>query len=145
MAKYLETFRGVAQPWLCDRLGHLNTRHYMAMFDESAQHFFLLLGHSSEEAVKTRVGWADVKHVVNYKSEVSMGSLVLVDCAVIRVGAKSFTYRQRLLNADTKEVCATNDATSVLLDLESHRALALPDALRTAAAEYQLSEEEIGE
>jgi len=34
---------GVAHPWLCDSMGHLTSRHYVAMFDDASYHFFRLV------------------------------------------------------------------------------------------------------
>ena len=31
--------KSVAHPWMCDVLGHMTTRHYVAMFDDSSYHF----------------------------------------------------------------------------------------------------------
>ena len=30
--------KSVAHPWMCDVLGHMTTRHYVAMFDDAAYH-----------------------------------------------------------------------------------------------------------
>ena len=30
--------KNVAHPWMCDVLGHMTTRHYVAMFDDAAYH-----------------------------------------------------------------------------------------------------------
>jgi len=30
--------KNVAHPWMCDILGHMTTRHYVAMFDDAAYH-----------------------------------------------------------------------------------------------------------
>ena len=34
--------KSVAHPWMCDVLGHLTTRHYVAMFDDAAYHLSLI-------------------------------------------------------------------------------------------------------
>ena len=41
--------KNVAHPWMCDVLGHMTTRHYVAMFDDAAYHMlYLSLIHISE-------------------------------------------------------------------------------------------------
>lgn len=47
----IETFKGIAHPWLCDIMGHLNTRNYMAMFDNASMYFLSLLGYDFKEAL----------------------------------------------------------------------------------------------
>lgn len=36
----LPVYRGVVHPWLCDAMGHLTTRHYLAMFDDAIYHLY---------------------------------------------------------------------------------------------------------
>ena len=136
MKPYVICYRGVAHPWLCDNLNHLNTRHYMAFFDDAMQHFFSILGYEKAEGF----GWVDVRHEIDYKDEISPGSLIHVDTALIRVGSKSITYYQRLLLTDEMKVAATNKATTVLFDLSSRTAVAAPEIIRTNGEPYTVKE-----
>ena len=38
---------GVAHPWLCDALGHLNTRNYHAMYDDALFVLLAIIGQSN--------------------------------------------------------------------------------------------------
>lgn len=40
----VETYRGVAFPWLCDHTGQLNTSKYVEMFDVAGHHLFHIFG-----------------------------------------------------------------------------------------------------
>lgn len=121
-------YRGVAQPWHCDHLGHFNTQFYMEAFDVASQHLFSQLGYQRREGF----GWADVKHEIQYKGEVGLGQLIHVTCEVTRLGNKSITYFQRLVLTDSEVVAAENSATSVLFDLTARAAVPLPEAVRLA-------------
>lgn len=119
-------YRSVAHTWMCDHLGHMNTRHYTAAFDDAMQHFFSMIGYRRDAAF----GWADVKHEIEYKAEIRPGDLIHVECALLRVGKKAVTYEQRLILTDTGTVAAVNTATSVLFDLAARAAVPLPDVIR---------------
>lgn len=134
MEPYVICHKGVAHAWMCDHLGHLNTRHYMAAFDDAMQHFFSALGYRRKEGF----GWADVKHQIEYKAEIRPGDLIHVECALVRIGSKSVTYEQRLVLTDTQTVAATNMATSVLFDTEKREAVIAPQEIRLNAARYTL-------
>ena len=132
MSERLISYRGVVQQWQCDHLGHLNTRYYMAFFDEAMQTMFHLLGYTRQ----TGFGWADVKHEIEYKDELEPGTIVHVDAGIIRVGGKSLSYQQRLISSDDGRICAINNAVTVLLDTSERAAVTLPDAIRENAKKY---------
>jgi len=130
------TFSGVAHTWLCDEMGHMNTRNYVGMFDDAMQHFMLLLGHNAMVDGERRLGWADVRHEIDYKAEVPEGALVHVDCEALRVGTSSITYRQTMVLSESGEVAAVNKATSVLFDLKQRGTAPIPDVIREKVQPY---------
>jgi acyl-CoA thioester hydrolase len=136
MQPFITCYRGVAQPWLCDRLGHLNTRHYFAALDDAAQHFFSILGYEQDPGF----GWADVSHTINYSHEVPLGALFQIDIALLRVGRRAISYRQQVILSDSKEVAATCDAVSVLFDLDKREAVEAPEAIRENGGPFTLQE-----
>ena len=79
------TFLGVVHPWMCDQMGHLNVRHYAAMFDDAS---FQFLGRicPSEVNREAGLGWADVRCEIDYKHETPVGTLLTITSEVVRVG-----------------------------------------------------------
>ena len=88
----LVTYVGVAHPWMCDIMGHMNVRHYAAMFDDAS---FQLLGHiaGADSLADTSLGWADVRSEVEYKHETKAGALLTICSRVIKTGRSSVTFR----------------------------------------------------
>ena len=69
--------KGIAQPWECDVMGHMTTRFYVAMFDDASYHFlFTVFGWTISGHESRKFGWADARHVIEYKSEVSAGDVL---------------------------------------------------------------------
>ncbi len=128
--KQVETFRGVAHPWLCDAMGHLSTRHYVGMFDDAAWHLVLLLGDAPHRAKENQRGWADVRHEIEYSHEVPVGALVIIRSALVRIGSKSITCKYEMRNAETEVLCATMISTSVRFDLKARASIQLEPELR---------------
>ena len=130
----LTVYKGVVHPWLCDAMGHLTTRHYMGMFDDASYHLLReLFGYAGPFGAFEGKGWADVKHVIEYKGEVAAGALVEVRGALVKLGGKSLTVRFEMVNLATNEVAATMEAVTAFFDLAARKAIPLTDAMRKSA------------
>lgn len=134
----LVAFVGVVHPWMCDTMGHLNVRHYAAMFDDAS---FQLLGHiAGPDALKDKsVGWADVNAQTEYRHETEAGALLTIRSHVLRVGRSSVTFEQVMSGSLDGIVHAVNKTTSVRFDLTARRSVQFDPAMR-ARAEAFLSE-----
>lgn len=123
-------YKGVVHPWLCDVMGHMNVRHYMAMFDDAG---FQLLTEATgwclgAEQWKGK-GWADVNHKIDYQGELHAGALVEIEGGVTEIGTSSFTAVYLMKNKLSGERAATLTAKVVLFDLEARRSIQLTDKL----------------
>jgi acyl-CoA thioester hydrolase len=56
MAIWTENYRGVAYPWHCDSMGHMNTQFYAAMYDSATFHFLSRLSPYTD-LEKRQFGW----------------------------------------------------------------------------------------
>ena len=84
------THAGVAHPWMCVAMGHLNVRYYVAMVDASS---FQLLGRiAGPEDAGTGLGWADIRMEIDYKHETAAGALITVFSHVEKLGVSSLVY-----------------------------------------------------
>jgi acyl-CoA thioester hydrolase len=126
----IETARTVAHPWQCDVMGHLSTPNYLAIFDIASYHLFAAAGASPSRTVPAGLGWADVRHEIEYKTEIKAGALLRVQSATVRVGGKSVTHRHELRDVDDDGLRATLLATTVAFDLQARAAVPIPEALR---------------
>ena len=124
------TFAGVAHPWLCDTMGHLNVRHYAAMFDDAS---FQLLGRLTGVKADAAIGWADVRHEVEFRHETPAGTLLAIHSGLVRVGRSSLTYRHTMTGSVTGELHAVSTVTSVRFDLVARRSVALDPETRSRA------------
>jgi acyl-CoA thioester hydrolase len=130
-------YKGIAHASLCDVMGHMTTRHYVAMFDDASYHFlFEVFGWSGQQAKTDAIGWADVRHVIEYHAEVGEGDLVELKASLIKVGNKSITVQYDMHNLAKNELSATLVSTSVYFDLQSRKAIALPKSMHDRAAPH---------
>lgn len=129
----VETYRGVAYPWNCDSMGHMNTQFYAALYDGASFHFLSMLAPYKE--LKARgLGWADVRQTIEYKHEVRAGALLVVRTMLRRLGNKSVEYRHEIHNAETDDLHSSSDQVTVLFDLNARAAAPLTEEIRRRGA-----------
>lgn len=126
----LVTFVGVAHPWTCDVMGHMNVRHYAGMFDDAS---FQLLGHIAGKIPDDAFGWADVRSTTEYKREVPAGDLLTIRSQVLKVGRSSVTFCQTMVGSLDGELRAVNEVTSLYFDKVARHSLELERAIRMRA------------
>lgn len=127
--------KSVAHPWMCDVLGHMTTRFYLNMFDDASYHLlYEVFGWSGASDNAGELGWADVRHVIEYVAEVNAGDVLETRACIRRIGTKSITIGYEMMNLGEQEMAATLECTCVLFDLKVRKAVPLPDELRQLAA-----------
>jgi len=133
----LNCYKGMAQPWYCDVMGHMNIRHHMAMFDEASyQLLYQVFGWSGSQDTRSGEGWADVRHVIEYQSEVHAGDLLEIRGCIVKVGTKSITIRYDMFNIVRDELAATLECVCVRFDLKNRKAIPLSDEQRAQAMQH---------
>lgn len=128
----IETYRGVAYPWHCDSMGHMNTQHYCGMFDTATFHFLgSLAGFRKMKA--QGIGWADRKQTLTYDKEVLAGDLLIIRSATARIGRTSISFIHTMTDAESGEPRATSENVTVLFDLVNRAAIPLtPEIVQQA-------------
>jgi acyl-CoA thioester hydrolase len=135
MTTWTESYRGVAYPWHCDSMGHMNTQFYAAMYDSATFHFLSRLAHYNE-LEQRKLGWADVRQLIEYKHEVRSGALIVVRTVLKRIGNNSVECLHEMRNAETDMPHSTSENTVVLFDLARRAAVPLDDEIRRRGAAF---------
>ena len=130
-------YKGINHPNLCDVMGHMTTRHYVAMFDDGSYHFLhTVFGWSAEHLTQQKTGWADVRHVIEYQAEVAEGDLLEITAQLLKIGNKSITVLYEMQNVSKKALAATLKSTSVYFDLEARSAIPITSNMKATAQKY---------
>jgi acyl-CoA thioester hydrolase len=133
--KTVETFRGVAYPWLCDSMGHMNTQHYCALFDGATFHYLARMG-GPRHLKQSNRGWVDAKQTIEYHREILAGDLLLIFTSMTRVGRSSLSFRHELTDLESGELRATSEHVVVHFDLEKRVSLTLTETMIAKAKEH---------
>ena len=129
-----ELHRAIVMPAHCDAYGHMNVRHYAAMFDEAGWHILARAGVSLSDLRGRGLGSVVASLTIDFHHELTAGQLVLVTGAFTRAGHKSFSYEMRLYEVDSMTHCATQKTTEVCFDTAKRASAPLPDDVREAIA-----------
>lgn len=119
----------VAHPWLCDAMGHLSTRHYLGMFEDASYHLFATIGYDPAVAAAEGWGWADVRHEIDYRSEVRPGAVLRITGRISALGRSSITAGFSLIDRSGDRLCAELTARTVCFDLRARTSRPLPTAM----------------
>ena len=128
----IETFRGVAFPWHCDQMGHLTTSRYVEMFDVAGYHLLHRIGLTA--CPEAAIGLADVRQEIDYKSEVPLGGLVVIQSSILKVGRSSLRARHNMTSVDGDLLHAVMEVVTVRFDLTERKSMPFPAEIATRAA-----------
>lgn len=121
---------GVVHPWMCDAMGHLTTRHYMAIFDDASYELFRLIGDRVDVGLEEGLGWVDVHHEIDYQGELALGGSYHVRGEFTALGRTSLTQKLTLVDCATNLVSTTFVGRAVRFDLTTRQSIPIEDTLR---------------
>lgn len=130
MENVYELYRAVVFPWHCDHIGHMNVRWYAHHFDDAGFHLWTIAGVSQRGMHAKGVSLVVGQIKINYVHEMNAGDLLVIRGGFSHVGGKSIQHHQRLYNADTNVLCATQDTIEVFFDPETRTSAPMPDFYR---------------
>jgi acyl-CoA thioester hydrolase len=129
--------KSIAQPWECDVMGHMTTRFYISKFDDASYHVLHeVFGWTISAHEARKYGWADVRHVIEYKAEVSAGDVLEIRARVQKIGGKSFTTLYEMINLSRDELAATLESVCVHFDLDARQAIPISEEMKDGAAPF---------
>lgn len=117
-------------------MGHMTTRCYMAMFDDASLHFLREIGYRMSTLREQQIGWADVKHTIEYQKELNHGDLVEIDSRPVSLSNRTVEYLHELRHSETGALHACMIARTAYFDLKSRTAIALPDDIRECVTRW---------
>ena len=74
-----------------------------------------------------------MRHVIEYKAEMTAGSLLEIKAEILGLGNKSVKTLYEMRNTRSRQLAATIEATTVFFDLRKHKAIAITDAMKAQA------------
>jgi len=130
MEKSFELYRGMIMPAQCDLYGHMNVRHYAALFNDAGWHILSCAGISLADLRGRGLGSVVASLTIDFHHEMKAGNLVLIQGSFTRVGGRSFAYEMRMYEADSMMHSATQKTVEVCFDTEKRASADFPADIR---------------
>jgi acyl-CoA thioester hydrolase len=118
-----------------DILGHLNNIVYFSLFDTAKARYFETVRHGKMDFrhVETVIANVDCSFI----NSAFFGEPIRIYTRCEKMGTRSFTLRQVLVNSDTMDVKAICDTVMVTIDSEAHCSAPIPEASRLAIETFE--------
>ena len=114
----------------CDALGHMNVARYIALCNLAGFEMQRRIGWPpGEPNAGRRYSFAAVHMESDFRGEVHEGEVLLTFAGIDSIGTKSATFDNRI-ERESGELVFHSLWKSALMDLDTRRAVAVPDDLR---------------
>ncbi|SRR5574344_2024291 len=117
-----------------DRFGHVNNSVYFVLFDMSKEKYFMdVVGPDALQ--KMAIVVANIN--ANFLAPIYFPDEIAIQTAIVHLGNKSFTLRQRAINVRTKEVKCDCKTVMVCVNLEDHVSIPMPEDFKKKISEFE--------
>lgn len=120
-----------------DPQGHVNNAKYLTYFEQARIHYLIQLGLFSKDQSFMEVGVIVADIHVTYHATTHYGDPIKVGMKTTKIGNKSFTTEQAVLNAQTGKISATAKIVLVTFDYEGLKPIPVPQEWRTKIGEFE--------
>ena len=120
-----------------DPQGHLNNAKYLTYFETARIHYFAQLGLFTPGQSFMDIGVIMADARVTFHVPVQYGVPVKVGVHTSKLGNKSMTVEQNIVNAETDEVLASGQVILVAFDYHTNKTLPIPKEMREAISKFE--------
>lgn len=120
-----------------DPQGHLNNAKHLTYFEQARIAYFIQLGLFTKDQSFMDIGviLADVH--LTYLEPVFFGQNIKVGVHISRLGNKSMTWEQNILDADTGKELAKGEVIMVAYDYHAEKTMSIPQEWREKISEFE--------
>lgn len=112
-----------------DIFQHVNNARYLEFLEEGRWDFFEQTGIAAD-MMSQGAAWGIVNININFRKEANFGDVLEVQTVFSKLGNRSITMQQRIVNVRTKKVVVDAEVISVCFSRKEKAAIELPDAYR---------------
>ncbi len=109
-----------------DVMGHMNIRHYLAIFDDGAWPFFATFGMDMDYYNKGEGGGFALQQMISYLAEVREGETVQVRSRMLARSSKRIHFMLFMVNETTGKLAATMESLGTHADMRIRRTSPYP-------------------
>jgi acyl-CoA thioester hydrolase len=120
-----------------DPQGHLNNAKYLTYFEQARIAYWIKMGFFTEDQSFMELGviLADVH--ITYLEPVYFGQNIKVGVHVTRLGNKSMTWEQNVVDVESGKELAKGEIVIVAYDYKQEKTIPIPEEWREKITEYE--------
>jgi acyl-CoA thioester hydrolase len=120
-----------------DPQGHVNNAKHLTYFEQARVHYLIQLGLFSRDQSFMEIGVVIADIHIAYKSPVHYDHNVKVGVRTAKIGNKSMTVEQCVMNSDTGEVMSTGTVVMVTYDYKELKPIHVPQEWKKKISEFE--------
>jgi acyl-CoA thioester hydrolase len=128
----MHTLRRPVAPRDCDILGHMNVAAYVDCVSDAMFTLQAAAGLDREQVATRQMSFVAARLEADYRAELLAGDVFSMDTVVLKIGTKSARFGHRMTRLSDGALVFEAENVSVLFDLATRRAIAIPPDLRQA-------------
>lgn len=124
-----------------DAQGHVFFGHYYTYFDVAMIEYMRVIGYSYQDLLDDGMDLLYVESLCRYQAPAYYDEVLSVHTRIGNVGNSSLTFEFSIYkDGGSDQLVATGHIVAVNVDKENRQPKRVPDALRQAVREYEISE-----
>ncbi len=120
-----------------DPQGHVNNAKHLTYFEQARVQYWVELGLFTKDQSFMEIGVILADAHITYFEPIYYGQNIKVGVHIARLGNKSMTWEQNIVDADTGKELAEGEVVMVAYNYEERRTISIPDDWRRKIAEYE--------
>jgi acyl-CoA thioester hydrolase len=120
-----------------DPQGHVNNAKYLTYFEQARVYYLIQLGLFNKGQSFRDVGIIIADIHITFQTPARYDDRIKVGVRTSKIGNKSMTVDQCVMNADTGEVFAAGTVILVTFDYREHKTISVPDEWREKISKFE--------
>ncbi len=120
-----------------DPQGHVNNAKHLTYFEQARIAYMIELGLFTKNQSFMEVGVILADAHITYHEPVYFGQSIKVGVHVAKLGNKSMTWEQNVVDADSGREIAKGEVVMVTYNYREQRTISVPDGWRVKIAEFE--------
>ena len=120
-----------------DPQGHVNNAKHLTFFEQARVHYLIQLGLFSRDQSFMEIGVVIADIHIAYHAPIHYDDNIKVGVKTVKVGNKSVTVEQCVMNADTGESLSSGTVVMVTYDYKQLKSIPVPEDWKKKISEFE--------
>jgi acyl-CoA thioester hydrolase len=120
-----------------DPQGHVNNAKHLTYFEQARVHYFIELGLFSRDQSFMEIGVVIADIHIAYRAAIHYDDNIKVGVKTVKIGNKSITAEQCVMNTDTGEIMSSGTVVMVTYDYKDLKSIPVSDDWKKKISEFE--------